>query len=174
MTFYDSAITGALTRASPLLQYPHNRPVRTMAPTRAAFKIDDATAKNLLERPEVLETLEKIAEEEMFIPTLKLRGMDSLDFHDVGTGGAARALAKAYLKGMEVGAIDPEVSKAKEEKAPAPTAAFTHDEIGFIQLASNKVLAAVVRGELDLNVLAAKTLKARGYDENEKWVGFRK
>jgi hypothetical protein len=145
-----------------------------MAPIQAAYKIDDATAKDILEKPEILETLEKIAEEEMFIPTLKLRGMDSLDFHDVGTGGAARALAKAYLKGMEAGAIDPEVSKAKEEKAPAPapTAAFTHDEIGFIQLASNKVLAAVVRGELDLNVLAAKTLEARGYDENEKWVGF--
>lgn len=46
------------------------------------------------------------------------------------------------------------------------------DEIGFIQLASNKVLAAVVRGELDLNKLAAKTLASRGYDENEKWVGF--
>lgn len=59
----------------------------------------------------------------------------------------------------------------------APTQAtltFTHDEIGFIQLAPNKVLAAAVRGELDLKVLAAKTLEARGYDENEKWVGFQK
>lgn len=51
---------------------------------------------------------------------------------------------------------------------------FTVDETGFMHLASNKVLAAVVRGELDLNALAAETLKERGYDENEKWVGFNK
>jgi hypothetical protein len=57
---------------------------------------------------------------------------------------------------------------------PNPTAMkpFSTDEIGFMHLASNKVLAAVVRGELDLNALAAETLKERGYDENEKWVGF--
>lgn len=49
---------------------------------------------------------------------------------------------------------------------------FTVDEIGFMQLASNRVLAAVARGELDLNELAIRTLASRGYNENEKWVGF--
>ena len=58
------------------------------------------------------------------------------------------------------------------EGTKSPNVSFTVDEIGFMHLASNKVLAAVVRGELDLNALAAETLKERGYDENEKWVGF--
>ena len=49
---------------------------------------------------------------------------------------------------------------------------FTVDEIGFIQLATSKVLAAVARGELDLNQLAREELAFRGQDINGTWVGF--
>jgi hypothetical protein len=49
---------------------------------------------------------------------------------------------------------------------------FTVDEIGFIQIALTKVLAAVARGELDLNRLAREELAARGLDKQGEWVGF--
>lgn len=51
---------------------------------------------------------------------------------------------------------------------------FTLDELGFIQLALNKVLAAVANGELDLNDLACKELANRGLDKQGNWVGFDK
>lgn len=50
--------------------------------------------------------------------------------------------------------------------------AFTVDELGFIQIALTKVLAASARGELDLNQLAREELAARGQDKNGVWVGF--
>ena len=50
--------------------------------------------------------------------------------------------------------------------------AFTVDEVGFIQIAMTKVLAAVARGELDLNRLAREELAARGLDDKGVWVGF--
>lgn len=49
---------------------------------------------------------------------------------------------------------------------------FTVDEIGFIQIALTKVLAAVARGELDLNRLAREELAGRGLDKQGEWVGF--
>ena len=49
---------------------------------------------------------------------------------------------------------------------------FTVDEIGFIQTALTKVLAAAARGELDLNRLAREELASRGLDQNGVWVGF--
>ena len=49
---------------------------------------------------------------------------------------------------------------------------FKVDEIGFIQIALTKVLAAVARGELDLNRLAREELAARGLDDKGIWVGF--
>ena len=49
---------------------------------------------------------------------------------------------------------------------------FTVDEIGFIQTALTKVLAAAARGELDLNRLAREELAARGLDDKGTWVGF--
>jgi hypothetical protein len=52
------------------------------------------------------------------------------------------------------------------------TSGFTVDEVGFIQLATSKVLAAVARGELDLNQLAREELASRGQDTNGVWVGF--
>jgi len=51
---------------------------------------------------------------------------------------------------------------------------FSIDEIGFIQIANTKVLAAVARGELDLNRIAREELAARGLDLNGVWVGFEK
>ena len=51
---------------------------------------------------------------------------------------------------------------------------FTVDELGFIQTALNKVLAAAARGELDLNNLARKELANRGLDKQGQWVGFDK
>ncbi|PUE34891.1 hypothetical protein B9Z52_03210 [Limnohabitans sp. Jir72] len=51
---------------------------------------------------------------------------------------------------------------------------FTVDELGFIQIALNKVLVAVANGELDLNDLARKELANRGLDKQGQWVGFDK
>ena len=52
------------------------------------------------------------------------------------------------------------------------TNGFTIDEIGFIQIALTKVLAAAARGEFDLNRLAREELAARGLDRQGEWVGF--
>jgi len=52
------------------------------------------------------------------------------------------------------------------------TTGFTVDELGFIQIAMTKVLAAVARGELDLNRLAREEMAARGLDITGDWVGF--
>jgi hypothetical protein len=54
------------------------------------------------------------------------------------------------------------------------TGKFTVDEIGFIQIAQSRVLAAVAHGELDLNLIAREELSIRGQDENSSWVGFYK
>lgn len=51
---------------------------------------------------------------------------------------------------------------------------FSVDEIGFIQIADSKVLAAVARGEIDLNKIAREEMACRGLDLNAKWVGFDK
>ena len=50
--------------------------------------------------------------------------------------------------------------------------AFTVDETGFIQIALAKVLAAVARGELDLNQLAKQELAGRGLNDQGNWIGF--
>jgi hypothetical protein len=49
---------------------------------------------------------------------------------------------------------------------------FTVDELGFIQTALTKVLAAAARGEIDLNKLAREELASRGLDNQGVWVGF--
>lgn len=51
---------------------------------------------------------------------------------------------------------------------------FTIDEVGFIQIAAVKVLAAVARGEIDLNLIAREELASRGLDYYGRWVGFAK
>jgi hypothetical protein len=52
------------------------------------------------------------------------------------------------------------------------TSKFTVDELGFIQTALAKVLAAAARGEIDLNRLAREELAPRGLDDQGVWVGF--
>ena len=52
------------------------------------------------------------------------------------------------------------------------TTQFTVDEVGFIQIALTKVLAAAARGDLDLNLLAREELASRGLDTHGEWVGF--
>lgn len=49
---------------------------------------------------------------------------------------------------------------------------FTLDEIGFIQSATVRVLVAVSKGELDLNLIAREELAKRGLDQNGLWIGF--
>lgn len=49
---------------------------------------------------------------------------------------------------------------------------FTVDQIGFIQTADTEVLAAVARGEIDLNLIAREELAGRGLDNQGRWVGF--
>lgn len=51
---------------------------------------------------------------------------------------------------------------------------FSIDDIGFIQTAAASVLAAVARGEIDLNRIAKEELANRGLDVNGAWVGFSK
>ena len=51
---------------------------------------------------------------------------------------------------------------------------FTVDEIGFIQIADAKILAAVARGEIDLNRIAREELANRGLGLHGEWVGFQK
>jgi hypothetical protein len=56
----------------------------------------------------------------------------------------------------------------------ASSPAFTADELGFIQTAPTKVLAAAARGELDLNRIAREHLASAGLDKDGLWVGFEK
>ncbi len=49
---------------------------------------------------------------------------------------------------------------------------LNQDEVCFIQSASTKVLAAAVKGEVDLNRIAREELAARGMDTNGNWIGF--
>jgi len=51
---------------------------------------------------------------------------------------------------------------------------FTIDQVGFIQLADVEVLAAVARGEIDLNLIAREELASRGLNHQGRWVGFEK
>ena len=61
-----------------------------------------------------------------------------------------------------------------EKKTGYTAGPFTVDEIGFIQIADAKVLAAVARGEIDLNRIAREELAARGLGLHGEWVGFEK
>ena len=60
------------------------------------------------------------------------------------------------------------------KKAGYTAGPFTVDEIGFIQIADAKVLAAVARGEIDLNRIAREELANRGLGLRGEWVGFKK
>ena len=61
-----------------------------------------------------------------------------------------------------------------EKKSEYSAGPFTVDEIGFIQIADAKILAAVARGEIDLNRIAREELANRGLGLHGEWVGFQK
>ncbi len=61
---------------------------------------------------------------------------------------------------------------ARADRASVPAESFTEDDLGFLQTADTKVLAAVARNELDLNQKAAETLANRGMNADGQWVGF--
>ena len=50
----------------------------------------------------------------------------------------------------------------------------TIDELDFLQIADATILAAVARGQLDLNAVARRELANRGLDQHGTWVGFAK
>lgn len=52
----------------------------------------------------MLATIALIARDELRIPTLEVRGRDSLDFHDCGVGSMRDALIAAYVEGWHAGA----------------------------------------------------------------------
>lgn len=41
-----------------------------------------------------------------------------------------------------------------------------------LQTFPDDIIAAVARGDIDLNRLARETLASRGLDHNAKWIGF--
>lgn len=43
---------------------------------------------------------------------------------------------------------------------------------GSVQLMTNDILIAAVKGELDLNLVASSELASRGFDSAGKWIGF--
>jgi hypothetical protein len=51
------------------------------------------------------QTLTDIALRELKIPTLEMRGSDSLDFHEIGVCSLAQALALAYKAGQTAGPV---------------------------------------------------------------------
>jgi len=61
-----------------------------------------------------------------------------------------------------------------EKKGGYSAGPFSVDEIGFIQIAETKVLAAVARGEIDLNRIAREEMANRGLGLHGEWVGFEK
>ncbi len=61
-----------------------------------------------------------------------------------------------------------------KEKTGYSAGSFSVDEIGFIQIAEAKVLAAVARGEIDLNRIAREELANRGLGRHGEWVGFQR
>ena len=64
-------------------------------------------------------------------------------------------------------------ARQMEQKNGYSAGPFTVDEIGFIQIAPAKVLAAVARGEIYLNQIAREELAARGMGLRGEWVGFK-
>ena len=96
--------------------------------------------------------------------------------------GQARNVVEVTAPGRTTLYVDPSGSaygryvgveaNAQPHDTTYSTQQFTVDEVGFIQIALTKVLAAVARGELDLNQLAREELANRGLDKNGAWVGF--
>ncbi|MEI7431202.1 MAG: hypothetical protein WCL27_12170 [Betaproteobacteria bacterium] len=51
---------------------------------------------------------------------------------------------------------------------------MNNEKLGFLALADIDILAAVARGEVDLNRLAREVLANRGMNAQGVWVGFEK
>lgn len=51
---------------------------------------------------------------------------------------------------------------------------LSQEQASILQIADTKTLAAVARGEVDLNLIAREELASRGMDQNGNWVGFDK
>lgn len=60
----------------------------------------------------------------------------------------------------------------KTAREAASHLGLLHDESLILQSAVTALLAAAVRGEIDLNALAAEELANRGVDRSGRWVGF--
>lgn len=58
------------------------------------------------------------------------------------------------------------------DSATTGKACFSSDDLGFIQMAPTRLLAAAAQGLLDLNHLARVELASRGLDRDGVWVGF--
>ena len=148
---------------------------------RSVHVIDTMT---ITEAKGMNETIDRIAQEILNLHTLDTRHSDALDFHDLAVWRIKEALEAFYAAGRNrPSAHDPETTGAlirshvthpKENDMTYTCGNFTIDEIGFIQTADTKVLAAVARGELDLNRIVLEELAARGLDLNGTWVGFEK
>ena len=87
---------------------------------------------------------------------------------------AHRGCPDAVSRGAGTIARAPDGAAEGDEVAVAHGTKHTADDLGFIQIADAKILAAVARGDLDLNAEARRELAARGLDHYGKWVGFEK
>ena len=73
---------------------------RTVAQWAQSHAFDAAGANRKLEAHfAASEAIAQIARRVLGVPTLKVRGSDSLDFHDVGVGSLEQALRAAYEAG---------------------------------------------------------------------------
>lgn len=96
-------------------------------------------------------------------------GYDLVAIEDEDTGRIRWvAIDRVRLESDDV----PEVPKPAPKDSSEERHGFTVDELGAIQLLSSDVLAAVARGELDLNRVALEHLAGCGLDEHGKWIGF--
>lgn len=51
-------------------------------------------------------------------------------------------------------------------------AKLSYDDIGCIQLLSNDALIKIAIGKVNMTKIAKEIMAGRGYDPNNKWVGF--
>jgi len=66
------------------------------------IEVDDSMRRYLAYHqlpPSLLDLVEEIAREELSIETLKERGRDQLDFHEVGVVSLRKALQRAFMEG---------------------------------------------------------------------------
>jgi hypothetical protein len=93
---------------------------------------------------------------------------ESVERTDPVTGAIKKESLFRHIGFVEC-AVTGQASKT-EEVSPR---ILNPDKIGFMKLADNDILAAVARGEVDLNAMACQILADRGMDQNGRWIGFR-